>query len=1207
VRFSSPTYSIDKNAQEAEATIPVYRFGSTIGAAQVQFMTTGGTAQPNGRYVPVITNVFFASGQMTQNVFIPIINDNQVLGDQTVTMALSSPTNTLLSAPSAATLTIRETSTGVGTLAFSAPSYVFSEAGGKAIINVVRANGITGRITVNYYTKDGTAASGVNYYATNGALIFADNDPSQAIQTIAVPLINNPNVTGNTVFSVGLSNVTGGATLIGPPQVPVTIVDENVGVSFVGPIAEVSENAHTLSVPVFRQNGTNLTTTVHYSTTNLTATAGVNYVGVANGSLTFNPGETVKPIVLNILDDPRVTGPVQFQVNLFNPSNVSAPGVPVQIFNYGSAVINVLDVDTGFTFNTPNRTVVTSGGLPVTNASYGILKSGTNLLVTILRSNANTGDAFVNYTTFTNTDDSAIAGVDYGFTSGVLSFSNNVQFQSFVVPIFGNRQIEGNRTFSINLLSPSSGAQLLPPTTATVTITDDVSSVSFSSSDYRANEDGGPTTITVVRGNYTNSLVRVDYGTASLTAVPGVNYSNVNGTLVFNPGQTVTNFVVPVQSDRVLNGDTTVSLLLSNLVGNAVFVTPSSATLTILETDGSQIVSAGAALLAESGPVNGVIDPGETVTLLFAMRNKLGTNTANLVATLLATNGVTNPKAGSSTTPAVNSYGVLVTHGPSASRPFTFTANGTNGQTINATFQVQDGATDLGQVLFSFTLGQGGARFVNSSAITINDNTSATPYPSKINVAGLGGVVSKATVTLSNLNHTWPSDIDILLVSPLGQKSYLMSHSGSSFEVDNTTLTFDDAAASNLPQFSQIVPGTYRPTCYAMATPPFPPDLTPAAPYSTNMSAFNGKDPTGDWALYVLDDMAANSGVISNGWSLSLVTSAVVSPAADVAVSMSASAVTNIVQSNLTFTITLTNYGPWFASNIVVTNFLPSGMAYVGNSQSSGSATFNSGLFTWTVPSLGTNAATAWASAALTLQPTNTGAFTNIAGLVTNAGTVNPDDKTASASVYVIAPTADLVISLLDSPDPVLLNNNVTYNLTVSNLGPATATGVVASNTLPSTMTFVSASPGGTNYTIKYTAGGQLVVTFTNIGSLAKNARTNLAVTVKAQAAGTITDTAACRSDVTDPLKANNAATVKTIVQGVPLPLSVREVNGGLAISWPAYGGYFLESTEDVTPPSAWAPVTDASVIVANGQVTAIVAIGPYNRFFRLNCCSSTQ
>ena len=179
-----------------------------------------------------------------------------------------------------------------------------------------------------------------------------------------------------------------------------------------------------------------------------------------------------------------------------------------------------------------------------------------------------------------------------------------------------------------------------------------------------------------------------------------------------------------------------------------------------METDGSLIVPAGSALTSESGPVNGVIDPGETVTLLFALRDSVGTNTANLVATLLATNGVTKPSG-------PQNYGALVVHGPSVSRSFSFTASGTNGQTISATLQLQDGSH------------QSRARPCSVSRSARARPTSPTPrrlsstirpapppYPSTINVSGLAGLVTKATVTLTNLNHTWPGDIDALLVSP---------------------------------------------------------------------------------------------------------------------------------------------------------------------------------------------------------------------------------------------------------------------------------------------------------------------------------------------------------------------------------------------------------------------------------------------------------
>ena len=603
-------------------------------------------------------------------------------------------------------MTIVETSTAAGTLAFSAPSYVANENGTNAYLTVLRTDGSSGTVTANYFTQDGTATAGIKYAATNGTLVFANGELSK---TIVVPILEDPNITGNTVFSVVLTNATGGATFTGPTTVPVTIIDDKVGVSFSAPIYVVSETARTVSLSVFRQNGTNLTTTVQYATTNLTATAGTNYVAVTNATLTFNPGETVKNFSIQVLRDPRITGDLQFAVNLLNPS------APARLFNYPTAVVNVLDADTGFSFGTADRIVITNNDLStITNASYSVLKSGTNVVVTIIRTNGNTGTVSVNYTTTTNANDTAVAGLDYGATSGLLTFSNLVTVQSFTIPIFNNRQITGDRTFSIVLFNPTGGSQVIPPNVATVTIVDDVAGVSFSSPDYRVNENGGAATITVLRTNFTSSTVSVDYATANLPQA-GINYSNVSGTLTFSPGETVRTFSVPVIDDGVLSGDTVVPLSLGNLAGNAVFVNPSAANLTIVETDGSLIIPAGAALISESGPVNGVIDPGETVSLLFALRDSTGTNTVNLVATLLTTNGVTKPSA-------PQTYGALTVHGPSVSRPFTFTANGVNGQTISATFQLQDGAINRGLAVFNFTLGQSSASFANSSQIIINDS-----------------------------------------------------------------------------------------------------------------------------------------------------------------------------------------------------------------------------------------------------------------------------------------------------------------------------------------------------------------------------------------------------------------------------------------------------------------------------------------------------
>lgn len=112
------------------------------------------------------------------------------------------------------------------------------------------------------------------------------------------------------------------------------------------------------------------------------------------------------------------------------------------------------------------------------------------------------------------------------------------------------------------------------------------------------------------------------------------------------------------------------------------------------------IAAAGLKLLAESClPTNGAVDPGEMVTVSFALQNSGLANTTNLVATLLATNGVLAPGA-------PQSYGVLAAGGPAASQPFTFTPIGACGSTITTVLQLQDGPADLGTASFTLPLGK---------------------------------------------------------------------------------------------------------------------------------------------------------------------------------------------------------------------------------------------------------------------------------------------------------------------------------------------------------------------------------------------------------------------------------------------------------------------------------------------------------------------
>ncbi|MEN1934089.1 hypothetical protein AAIE21_00445 [Paenibacillus sp. 102] len=161
------------------------------------------------------------------------------------------------------------------------------------------------------------------------------------------------------------------------------------------------------------------------------------------------------------------------------------------------------------------------------------------------------------------------------------------------------------------------------------------------------------------------------------------------------------------------------------------------------------------------------------------------------------------------------------------------------------------------------------ATFSNLSPIVIPSAGLATPYPSSINVTGLSGGVTQVTVTIIGLTHTFPDDIDILLVGPQGQNVILMSDAGGFFDVNNVTLTFNDFAQSLLPNSSQIVSGTFQPTNYGFTDIfPFP---APLPPYGSFLSVFNGIDPNGVWNLFVFDDLGGDSGSIL-GWTLNITT-----------------------------------------------------------------------------------------------------------------------------------------------------------------------------------------------------------------------------------------------------------------------------------------------------------------------------------------------
>jgi uncharacterized repeat protein (TIGR01451 family) len=475
--------------------------------------------------------------------------------------------------------------------------------------------------------------------------------------------------------------------------------------------------------------------------------------------------------------------------------------------------------------------------------------------------------------------------------------------------------------------------------------------------------------------------------------------------------------------------------------------------------------------------------------------------------------------------------------------------------------------------------------FTNSGVITITDRgassspVGANPYPSTINVGGVDGTINQMSVTFSNFTHVSVGDVGALLVSPSGQKTLLMANAGGFNSVSGLTLQFSDGAGASLPLGGAFGSGSYKPTAYA-PLPPFPAPA-PGGAYSSALSAFAGGNPNGQWSLYVIDDTSPGAGVISNGWWLSITRGSSVPSASDLSLGLTSIPEPPIAGEPLTYTLQVTNNGPAAATGVTVTDTLPAGAQFV-SATGNGSAVNNAGIVTWSVGALA-NGATA--SLSLVIVPPATGMITNAAVAASDVADLYPDNNSVAMIAAVTAPTADLVLGMEDSPDPVVAGLPLTYQIVVTNLGPATATNVMVTNKLSAGLGFTSvvSSQGTSGY-----SGGAV---WASLGTLNSGDTASVTLVAWAGMAGTVTNSATVSSAITDPLKANNTASVKTTVTP---QLQASFSGSGITIVTPGLPGLVLDVTTSLTPPVTWTPLMTNPPAILNLPITG------GNRFFRL-------
>ena len=211
--------------------------------------------------------------------------------------------------------------------------------------------------------------------------------------------------------------------------------------------------------------------------------------------------------------------------------------------------------------------------------------------------------------------------------------------------------------------------------------------------------------------------------------------------------------------------------------------------------------------------------------------------------------------------------------------------------------------------------------------------------------------------------------------------------------------------------------------------------------------------------------------------------------------------------------------GPSDATNLAVTDVLPSGLAFVSATPSQGSYVSATGV--WTVGSVVNGGS---ATLAIVATVTQAGAIVNRATKTAGDQTdPNPSNNSGTAAVNGPGAADIQVQKTVDDPAPAS-GSNVTFTVTVLNAGPSDATGVAVTDALPGGLTFVSATPS---------VGGYVPSTGVwTIGNLANGASATLAITATVTANGTYVNTARKTAENEPDPDTSNDSAVSGVVAG---------------------------------------------------------------------------
>jgi uncharacterized repeat protein (TIGR01451 family) len=778
----------------------------------------------------------------------------------------------------------------------------------------------------------------------------------------------------------------------------VNILDGNAATVSIATTTDANETGPVDGQFTVTQSATSATDTIiAYS---IAGTATNDYTALT-GSVTVPAGSTTATIVVTgIVTDALVEGTETVIVTLTGTNNA---GITVAAGPNDTATVDILDADAAtvsiVTSSDANEAGPADGQFTVTQSAT----SATDTIITYSIAGTATAGG-TDYTTLTGS-----VTVTAGSTAATID----------VTGIVTDALVEGTETVIVTLTAtdnPGITVAAGPNDTATVNILDNSGATVSIATTTDANEAGpvnGQFTVTQSSMSVLDTVI--SYTVAGTATAGGTDYTTLTGSVTVTAGSTTATIdVTGIVADALVEGTETVIVTLTGTDNVAITVAPSpgdTATVNILDNNNATVSVAATIDGNESGPIDGVF----TVT-----QSAIALNDTVLSYTVAGT-------ATSASDYAALSGTVTIPGGSTTATILVSVIDDAVAEGIDETVDV---------TLSSITASDPGISIAASPAdtasLTIADNDSDLVTTKTVsNATPVEGDSITYTIAVNNTTGVQATNVSLTDTLPAGV-TYVSDDSGGTYS--NATGVWSigtlDAIAPNNVTTLNIV-ATVDVGASALVQ-----------PITNTTTAAIGDQADPDTSTDVL---AASITVDANA---DLVTTKIVDN------------VSPVENSTIIYTISVFNNGAAQATNVGLTDLLPTGVTYFGDD--SGGA-YNPVTGFWTIGTIDNGAI-----ATLNITATVDSGAGSLAQPISNVTTaaigdqLDPDTTTDDLTEDItINYTADLVTTkAVDISTPVS-GDTIVYTLTATNNGPAPTTNVSLTDSLPPGVTYVSDDGAG--------------------------------------------------------------------------------------------------------------------------------------------------